>query len=434
MLCEGCGGKGQSVCQGEPGKGCDHGYYTCPSCNGDGLGRTGDGAIVPDISCGNCNGTGKLRCVVCHTTPGINYCATCNGTGWKDCVASNCHLAREVNWKCPYCVGTGWLHVTFGHVGEINDGKSNIPVNGDIIVEPNGKEWKWGSSNQNSSNSDHNDTPATTKPAKNNQSIKTNSPVPTQPANNNQHNQSNQPNEDIPNENDHSGEETPENRPLIDDFVDDDNFRLEFLPGEADAPKSLSDDIKQQVIDIVKSFEFGKMTSEEEKKIQGFMTASGVESFEDGRIYPLYFEGHVVLDRPVRVSVKIADNSLNGGKDLFIYHIREDGTTELLEDADLGYITYESGYLSEISFNTREFSTFFTSAVKLDLEASPDESFIEKCTASESGSPNHPEPIPEKNTTNVAVIIIIVVLVIIVLAVTIVVVVMVKKKKKKNSE
>ena len=126
VLCDGCGGAGTWVCPGEEGKGpCDHGYYICPSCNGDGFARPipADGATSP---CGQCNGTGKLECWHCHGAGG-GVCDRCGGSGWAECQNGNCKIARTIGYKCPECKGTGFL-------GGQNDGVHNVPQVGDHII------------------------------------------------------------------------------------------------------------------------------------------------------------------------------------------------------------------------------------------------------------------------------------------------------------
>lgn len=351
VICEGCNGEGYSICKGEPGKGCDHGYYTCPSCSGDGKNRTGDGKIVDGV-CGNCNGEGKLRCVVCHTTPGINYCDTCGGTGKKECVASNCQDAKAVGWKCPYCVGTGWLHLTQGHIGEINDGVYNVPQNGDIIRDQNGNERVWGKEN---------DSPATTTTAP-----PENDPPEEKQTQTTQDTKKTDPDGEGDKPPEETGEQTDDKKgnddpkPPAEIVTHGDTFELSFH----DEVSELSDETKAQVAMIVSSCVPGGFGENSESIILSY-TGTGKDDWRENRIYPIYFEGHIVLDTPVRVTVKIEDNTLEGGRDIYIYHIREDGTAELLEDANIGWITYESGYIESISFDTKEFSSFFTSSLKL---------------------------------------------------------------------
>ena len=131
VVCDGCGGAGGMKCPGEPGKGsCDNGYYVCSSCDGDGLSRPipADGNADP---CGNCGGTGKVRCVFCHTTPGWCTCTRCDGKGIYECQNPDCQEARAIGWKCPYCKGAGYMLTNFWP-GE-NDGVQNLPVPGDKI-------------------------------------------------------------------------------------------------------------------------------------------------------------------------------------------------------------------------------------------------------------------------------------------------------------
>ena len=146
VTCEGCHGEGGSVCPGEPGKGCDGGYYVCPSCGGDTYTRSGDGQIPPDAqpgSCGACGGSGRMRCVICHDLPGWNVCAGCNGTGRQECMAPNCRDSKKADWKCPYCMGAGYLLV--GNPmppASANDGVKNQPKTGDHIITDN-KTWEY---------------------------------------------------------------------------------------------------------------------------------------------------------------------------------------------------------------------------------------------------------------------------------------------------
>lgn len=138
VICDGCGGTKGSKCTGDSYKGnpCDNGYYTCPSCAGDGKRRTGDGMITEGF-CGNCDGEGKLRCVTCSVpgnAPGWLICHGCDEDGKSPC--QRCIPAREIGYKCPHCKGTGYILVGFGIVSrpELNDGIKNIPEVGDHII------------------------------------------------------------------------------------------------------------------------------------------------------------------------------------------------------------------------------------------------------------------------------------------------------------
>lgn len=152
ITCDGCNGAGGSRCDGEEGKGpCDNGYYICPSCHGDGYARSGDGTIAPDTppnSCGygTCNGTGRIECWKCHGKAWLT-CDRCNGTGKEECQNANCIESRKVDWKCHYCMGTGYMLTNFWP-GE-NDGVQNKPVTGDKIwVNGKSADYSGGGSGQ----------------------------------------------------------------------------------------------------------------------------------------------------------------------------------------------------------------------------------------------------------------------------------------------
>ena len=133
VVCDGCHGQGQFECPGEEDKGkCDNGWYVCPSCGGDGLSRPipADGNADP---CGQCGGTGKLECWHCHGA-GIIICDRCNGEGKYECPNGNCKEARKIDYKCPYCKGTGYLGDGPDFPPEWNDGVHNVPEKGDHII------------------------------------------------------------------------------------------------------------------------------------------------------------------------------------------------------------------------------------------------------------------------------------------------------------
>lgn len=148
-VCDTCGGAGKWACPGEEGKGkCNNGWIVCPSCNGDG--KIGDGP------CGNCADSGKpgyIRCVVCHGS-GEVICPGCSGNGKCECQVGDCQKARTVGYKCPYCMGAGYLLVNFSP-GE-NNGVDNRPANGDQIWVNGTYTIYGGSSGGNNSQSENN--------------------------------------------------------------------------------------------------------------------------------------------------------------------------------------------------------------------------------------------------------------------------------------
>lgn len=371
VTCGGCGGEGKSKCTGESGKGCDDGYYTCPSCNGDGKNRSGDGKIIEGV-CGNCNGSGKMRCVACHTVPGWNICPGCDGKGKQECQSSNCKDSKAVGWKCHYCMGTGYqLTGRPMPPPEVNDGIQNVPVNGDLIWIGDKSHVYGGESGSNgngtASTSPENTTqpPATTDPG----SSKTEPPQ-----------QNNQPEADFP-----PADMTllPEDRnsdfdiPLSNepDRTITSSVRVEMgkMTDEeqkyyAQLPEEELAQILTNVRTIVASAEPGRSDSKTDELLNSLATQNGYGSLPEGRLYPLYFEGHQEIGFPVHVTVSVEKGLLDGGADLFVYHIAEDGVIELLGKAEYG--TYEDGTIESISFYTSSFSTFFTSAKELDTDIS----------------------------------------------------------------
>lgn len=371
VTCGGCGGEGKSKCTGESGKGCDDGYYTCPSCNGDGKNRSGDGKIIEGV-CGNCGGAGKLRCVACHTVPGWNICPGCDGKGKQECQSSNCKDSKAVGWKCPNCMGTGYrLTGRPMPPPEVNDGIQNVPVNGDLIWIGDKSHVYGGESGSNgngtTSTPSENTTqpPATTDPG----SSKTEPPQ-----------QNNQPGTDFP-----PADMTllPEDRnsdfdiPLSNepDRTITSSVRVEMgkMTDEeqkyyAGLPEEELAQILTNVRTIVASAEPGRFDSKTDELLNSLAIQNGYGSLPEGRLFPLYFEGHQEIGFPVRVTVSVEKGLLDGGADLFVYHIAEDGIIELLGKAEYG--TYEDGTIESISFYTSSFSTFFTSAKELDTDIS----------------------------------------------------------------
>lgn len=369
VTCGVCGGEGKSKCTGESGKGCDDGYYTCPNCNGDGKMRNGAGEVLDEGVCGNCNGSGKMRCVVCHTVPGWNICPGCDGKGKQECQSSNCKDSKAVGWKCHYCMGAGYLLTNFWP-GE-NDGIQNVPVNGDLI-------WIGDKSHVYGDESGSNGNGTTSTPSENT----TQPPVTTDPGPSKTEppQQNNQPGTDFP-----PADMTllPEDRnsdfdiPLSNepDRTITSSVRVEMgkMTDEeqkyyAQLPEEELAQILTNVRTIVASAEPGRSDSKTDELLNSLATQNGYGSLPEGRLFPLYFEGHQEIGFPVHVTVSVEKGLLDGGTDLYIYHIAEDGIIELLGKAEYG--TYEDGTIESISFYTSSFSTFFTSAKELDTDIS----------------------------------------------------------------
>lgn len=146
------------------------------------------------------------------------------------------------------------------------------------------------------------------------------------------------------------------------------DFKIQFDTGETQAPFLDSD--KREVIDIVSRAEQGRMSEDENRLLTEIANANGEPDLASARIYPIHFEGNIRLDRNIRVIFYLPDNALDGGYDLNLFRIRDDGTVEYLKDAELDYFADGSvGYIRHISFKIREFSTstFFTAKKGLDL-------------------------------------------------------------------
>jgi len=385
VTCDGCDGAGGAKCQGDTYKGnsCDNGYYTCNSCNGDGKNRSGDGKIIEGV-CGNCGGAGKLRCVVCSNgTPGWNACTRCGGSGKHECQVGTCKVSRQYSWHCPDCKGTGFILVgTPMPPKENNDGVRNIPVEGDYIVT-NGTWVLYTYGGESGSNGNE----TTSTPSENT----TQPPVTTDPGpskteppqqNDNPPDQSenNQPGTNFP-----PADMTllPENRnsdfdiPLSNepDRTITSSVRVEMgkMTDEeqkyyAQLPEEELAQILTNVRTIVASAEPGRSDSKTDELLNSLATQNGYGSLPEGRLFPLYFEGHQEIGFPVRVTVSVEKGFLDGGTDLYVYHIAEDGIIELLGKAEYG--TYEDGTIESISFYTSSFSTFFTSEKELDTDIS----------------------------------------------------------------
>lgn len=381
VLCDQCDAKGGWTCADCGGSG----YFVCESCHGDTYIRSGEGEIPPDAqpgTCGNCGGSGKIRCITCHTEPGWNICSACGGKGKSECQASNCKDAKAVGWKCPYCKGAGYLGVGFDFPPEWNDGVHNIPVKGDHIITDN-KTWAYyvyggetgnegSSSDQNQSapdsgNNDENksETPqqnTTEPPAETDTKPSTTEPDP--------------PEETAPRE---EADFLPENRTNDYDLpipqVDGNSVMVfarvetgKMSETESSYYTSLSDgelaEILAGVQEVVGTITPGRFDVGVEELLHQIAELNDFETIEDGRLFPIYFNGHQDIGFPVKVTFHLDKGILEGGTDLFVYHITQEGEIEPLGQAE--YFTYDDGSVEEISFYTAGFSSFFTAAKELD--------------------------------------------------------------------
>ena len=373
VTCDGCQGSGVWICDGEEGKGkCDNGYYICPSCNGDTYLRSGDGVIPPDAlpgTCSTCNGKGRIECWHCHGTGG-GVCDRCNGTGKSECQVGTCQVSRQYNWHCPNCKGTGYI-LTGNPMPplENNDGVRNIPEVGDMIfTDMNGTYYIYGGnqSGKVTTDTDNNketqsETTKQTKTQSEDTTKQLEDVVPVDlsvlPSDRNT-------DYDIIGQEDVTSDINATVR--IDmGRMNSDELRIYTTLGENELAGILTN-----VKNIVSSAEPGRSDLKTDKMLETIAENNGFDNLGDGRMYPIYFEGHQEIGFPVKVSVSLKKGELGGGTPIYIYHIADSGEIEDLGVADV--ITYDDGSVEQIAFYTSSFSTFFTASKELNLEVSSD--------------------------------------------------------------
>ena len=170
-------------------------------------------------------------------------------------------------------------------------------------------------------------------------------------------------------------------------------------------------DIVENVKKIVETAQPGKIEGETDKVLEQIAKDNGFASKEDGKIFPINFEGHQDIGFPVKVTVVLNKGDLDGGSALYAYHQMENGQIEALGEAE--YDTYEDGSVRTLSFYTTGFSTFFTASKQLDLS---------KITANAA-------PKAESTHDNFPVILVIVIAACVLVIAVVVIIVLAKKKK-----
>ena len=169
---------------------------------------------------------------------------------------------------------------------------------------------------------------------------------------------------------------SPDGGPMVE--YKGEGFKIQFDIGETKAP--FLDGDKREVIKIVSNMKRGHMSEEAHKMFTDIARANGMPDLESARIYPIYLEGHIKLDRHIRLHIDIPEGALDGGYDINLYRIKEDGTVEYLKNCDLEICANgKTGYIERIAFITDEFSTstYFTARKSFDLSKYLDESSIE---------------------------------------------------------
>jgi len=430
VVCDVCGGAGGHKCEGDTahGHGCDGGYYTCPSCHGDTYLRNGDGEIPPDArpgSCGACGGQGKLRCIVCsNDTPGWNTCYRCGGAGKQECQVLDCKDARKIGWKCPYCKGTGYLGTGQSFPPEWNDGVHNVPVKGDYIVT-NRQTWAgyiYGGGSAPAPTGDPapgNSPTPTGDPAPTGSPAPGNSPAPggssgpdssPVPGDDPVQSESPVPGGDlVPGEDPPPSEGVPwipQNRnadfdipiaegpggvPAASARVEIGAMTAEEAAYFAALPQAELEEILTGVQRIVETAQPGRAEPELNGLMARVSERNGYGSFEEGRLFPICFDGGQHIGFPVQITVQIERGLLDGGCDLYVYHVLPDGEIESLGKAAYG--TYEDGTVERITFSTRGFSSFFTARAETSVDLTgPGPVEETDASAPAETSPGRPEP------------------------------------------
>lgn len=337
VVCDGCGGNGGNKCEGDTYKGnsCDNGYYVCKSCNGDGQRRNGDGDIVDGV-CGNCNGAGKLPCVACSNgTLGWKNCTRCYGAGVASC--QSCTTSRAIGYKCPKCTGTGYVLVANPMPPESdNDGIKNVPQNGDrIVINEKANYYFYGQS------------------AEKIYALETDF-------------------ETMEQEQSNGNESVPSNKVEVEPETEKTSYAAVEIGKMSNEEKTYYVSLDEEELNrklanvqqIVASAQPGMFEEGTEEIIYNIAEQNGYNTLQEGRILPLYFEGHEDLGFPIAVRVYLEKGVLDGGTELYIYHIADDQTIESLGKAE--YCTYDDGSVESILFYTTGFSTFFTASFEVN--------------------------------------------------------------------
>ena len=372
VVCDGCQGKIRFECRGEDGKGkCNNGYYTCPSCKGDTYIRSGDGTIPPDAkpgTCGHCGGKGKLECWTCHGA-GYIICTRCDGKGKCECQGSNCQAAKAVGWKCPYCNGAGYLLVGMPMPPQAkNDGVQNVPKKGDYIVT-NNKTWAGYVYGESGSSKKSTTSSVDTSSKKSNPVNSDTSSITSSDAVSSTEPKTYEPAFKMPEDRNTDFEITvsglDENHKAV-AKVETGKMNDKEQQYYASLPEEKLTQILSNVKSIVDTAEPGKAEKDTEKILKSIADKNGFKSLEEAKIFPIYFEGHQDIGFPVKVTVNLDKGRLNGGSDIYIYHIAENGEIESLGKAEYG--TYEDGSVESLSFYTTGFSSFFTANSEMDTD------------------------------------------------------------------
>ncbi|MBP5618570.1 MAG: hypothetical protein J6X61_05445, partial [Clostridia bacterium] len=120
--------------------------------------------------------------------------------------------------------------------------------------------------------------------------------------------------------------------------------------------------------------------------LDALVAHNGLPDRSDGRLYPIACDEETEIGFPVDVTLPISQGDLGGGRQLFIYRLKGDGTIEPVGRLDMG--TYEDGSVERIRFTTTGFSDFFIADedVKVDLPVAVDTASAAPSAPAEEGS------------------------------------------------
>lgn len=306
-------------------------------------------------------------------------------------MVEECKKARAVGYKCPYCMGAGYMLTNFWP-GE-NDGKQNKPANGDQIWE-NGKYTIYGGGSGQSGNNSHveNNSQASDNQKKTNPpTIEETKRITTTIATTETSSKTETTKSSIllPGDRGSDFSLTPN---LEEDKQAKASASIEvgkMSQKESSYYASLSDEELgnklTKVQKIVNTANPGKFDTGVQEALDKIVKQNNMKSLKEGRILPIYFEGHENLGFPVKVQVKLNKGVLDGGCDLYMYHVTESGNVEDLGKVE--YSTYNDGSVQSIAFYTTGFSSFFTSGKQLDV-AKSEKIFEETFSALETNTKN----------------------------------------------
>lgn len=139
-----------------------------------------------------------------------------------------------------------------------------------------------------------------------------------------------------------------------------------FNDEEKEKFNALSDDKKEEIYNevenIVQSVKLGAPLEKDKDLITDVLSTNDAD---EAKVFSLNFEGHISLDFPIAVTVKIDSDIYDASEPIYVYHILQDNTIESLGEVEK---TIKDGKIDQITFYTTGFSNFFTHNKELNIE------------------------------------------------------------------